>query len=54
MVLLDDDPGFLTALTQLPTKHGYAVSTADSAVEAMTNDEQEFDLMIIDLSIPKL
>jgi DNA-binding NtrC family response regulator len=56
-MLVDDDPGFLTALTKTMAKHGYAVTTAADAagaVEEMIGRKQMFDLVITDLSMPKI
>lgn len=55
--MVDDDPGFLTALTKTLTKRGYAVTGAPdaaSAVEQMTDRKQTFDLVITDLSMPMI
>jgi DNA-binding NtrC family response regulator len=57
ILLLDDDPGFLTALTKMLVKHGYAVTSAAdaaNAVEEIQNRHQEFDLVITDLSMPMI
>ena len=57
ILLVDDDPGFLTALTKTLTKQGYAVTTAAEAVgavEEMTSRKQKFDIVITDLSMPKI
>jgi DNA-binding NtrC family response regulator len=57
ILLVDDDPGFLTALTKTLSKRGYAVTTAADAacaVKAITNGENQFDLVITDLSMPKI
>jgi DNA-binding NtrC family response regulator len=57
ILLVDDDPGFLTALTKTLTKHGYAVTTAAEAagaVEATADRKQKFDIVITDLSMPKI
>jgi DNA-binding NtrC family response regulator len=57
IMLVDDDPGFLTALTKTLAKHGYAVTTAADAagaVEEMIGRKQMFDLVITDLSMPKI
>jgi DNA-binding NtrC family response regulator len=56
-MLVDDDPGFLTALTKTLAKHGYAVTTAADAagaVEEMIGRKLMFDLVITDLSMPKI
>ena len=57
ILLVDDDPGFLTALTKTLTKRGYALTTAPDAacaVEEMADRKQKFDLVITDLSMPKI
>ena len=57
ILLVDDDPGFLTALTKTLTKHGYAVTTAAEAagaVEEMSERKKAFDIVITDLSMPKI
>jgi DNA-binding NtrC family response regulator len=57
IMLVDDDPGFLTALSKTLAKHGYAVTTAlDAAgvMEEMTGQRQKFDMVITDLSMPKI
>jgi two-component system response regulator (stage 0 sporulation protein F) len=57
ILLVDDDAGFLTALTKMLAKQGYivtSVSDASSAVDAMKNREQPFDLVITDLSMPMI
>ena len=57
ILLVDDDPGFLIALTKTLTKHGYAVTTAAEAagvVEEMSGRKQKFDIVITDLSMPKI
>lgn len=57
ILLVDDDPGFRTALTKTLTKHGYAVTTAADAVgavEEMKDWKQQFDLVITDVSMPMI
>jgi DNA-binding NtrC family response regulator len=57
ILLVDDDPGFLTALSKLLTKRGYAVTTVVDAVgaaEELANCRHKFDLVITDLSMPKI
>lgn len=57
ILLVDDDPGFLTALTKMLTKQGHvvtSVSDAASAVDEMKNRDQQFDLVITDLSMPMI
>ena len=57
ILLVDDDPGFLMALAKTLTKHGHAVRTAADAagaLEELTGRKQTFDLVITDLSMPKI
>lgn len=57
ILLVDDDPGFLTALTKTLAKQGYevtSVASAASVVEEIENREQPFDLVITDLSMPMI
>lgn len=57
ILLVDDDPGFLTALTKMLTKQRYivtSVSDASSAVDEMKSPDQKFDLVITDLSMPMI
>jgi two-component system, NtrC family, response regulator HydG len=57
ILLVDDDPGFLTALTKTLVKQGYAVTSAANAAdvaEAMRKRKEEFDLVITDLSMPMI
>jgi DNA-binding NtrC family response regulator len=55
ILLVDDDPGFLTALTKTLAKQNYEVTGAASAANALEkiqNRKHEFDLVITDLSMP--
>jgi DNA-binding NtrC family response regulator len=57
ILLVDDDPGFLMALTKTLAKHGYQVTGAASAAEAVEiiqNRKHTFDLVITDLSMPRI
>ena len=57
ILLVDDDPGFLAALAKTMTKHGQVVTTAADvadALEAIKSRRQQFDLVITDLSMPKI
>ena len=55
ILLVDDDPGFLTALAKLLAKNGYDVTSTISAADALAQikgQKKEFDLVITDLSMP--
>ena len=57
ILLVDDDPGFLTALTKTLVKHDYTVTDANSAAAALAaiqNQKQAFDVVITDLSMPMI
>ena len=57
ILLVDDDAGFLTALTKTLAKHGYQVTGAASAAEAVEmiqSRKQTFDLVVTDLSMPSI
>ncbi|MGI8967334.1 MAG: response regulator [Limisphaerales bacterium] len=55
ILLVDDDAGFLTALTKMLTKERYVVTPvgdASSAADEMKKRERPFDLVITDLLMP--
>jgi DNA-binding NtrC family response regulator len=55
ILLVDDDPGFLTALAKTLAKRRYTVTTAAcgaGAVEEMTGRKEKFDVVITDLLMP--
>ena len=57
ILLVDDDPGFLTALTKTLAKHGYMVTSAPNVADAIVeiqNRKQDFNLVITDLSMPMI
>ena len=57
ILLVDDDPGFLTALAKTLTKRRYTVTTASyaaGAMEEMVGRQQKFDVVITDLSMPMI
>jgi len=56
ILLVDDDPGFLMALTKMLLKQGYEVTgTANpaAALEAIQGQNQGVDLVVTDLSMPE-
>lgn len=56
ILLVDDDSGFLTALTKLLVKQGYEVTgttSPASALEVIQVQKKEINLVITDLSMPK-
>jgi two-component system NtrC family response regulator len=57
ILVVDDDPGFLTALSKTLMNYGHAVTSAadaTEAVEALRKRKDDFDLMITDLSMPMI
>ena len=55
ILVVDDDPDFLDALTMILESQGYEVVTARDGVEGLANLKAEKpDLMILDLLMPKM
>ena len=55
ILLVDDDPDILDALTMILESTGYQVVTARDGIEALANLKAERpDLMILDLLMPKM
>jgi len=55
ILLLDDDPDILEALTMILESQGYQVVTARDGVEGLANLKAEKpDLLILDLLMPKM
>ena len=55
ILVVDDDPDILDALTMILESQGYEVVTARDGVEGLTNFKAETpDLMILDLLMPKM
>ncbi|RLC59051.1 MAG: hypothetical protein DRH54_02975 [Chloroflexi bacterium] len=55
IMVVDDDPDILDALTMILESKGYQVITARDGIEALTKLEAEKpDLMILDLLMPKM
>jgi len=55
ILLVDDDPDILDALTMILESQGYQVVTARDGVEGLANLKAEKpDLMILDLLMPKM
>jgi CheY-like chemotaxis protein len=53
LLLVDDEPGVLTALRRTLRREGYTIATAASGEEALTVlARQEVDLVIADLDMP--
>ncbi len=55
VLIVDDDPGMLRALNKVLTGEGAAVTSADSAanaVEVLTGRKKKIDLVITDLRMP--
>ena len=55
ILLVDDDPDILDAITMILESQGYQVVTARDGIEALANLKAEKpDLMILDLLMPKM
>jgi len=55
ILVVDDDPDILDALTMILESQGYQVVTAQDGIEALANLKAEKpDLMILDLLMPKM
>ena len=55
ILVVDDDPDILDAVTMILESQGYAVVTARDGVEGLANLKAENpDLMILDLMMPKM
>ena len=57
ILLVDDDVEVLKALTKVLEKRGYGVlpySDAQSAMETINRTKQSFDLVVTDVSMPKV
>ena len=55
ILVVDDDPDILEALTMILESRGYQVVTAQDGVEGLANLKAEKpDLMILDLLMPKM
>jgi len=55
ILLVDDDPDILDAITMILESQGYEVVTARDGIEALANLKAEKpDLMILDLLMPKM
>ena len=55
ILVVDDDPDILDALTMILESQGYQVVTARDGVEGLANLKAEMpDLMILDLLMPKM
>lgn len=54
ILLVDDDPGILTAVKHSLVTHGYKMVTATDGVEALAAFEHELpDLILLDLELPR-
>ena len=55
ILVVDDDPDILEALTMILESKGYTVITAQNGIEALANLKADKpDLMILDLLMPKM
>jgi len=55
ILVVDDDPDILEALTMILESQGYQVCTASDGIEGLANLKAEKpDLMILDLLMPKM
>jgi two-component system alkaline phosphatase synthesis response regulator PhoP len=54
ILLIEDDPGLLMALTDLLSAEGYRVDTASNGLEGLerASDRDRFDLIILDIMLP--
>lgn len=54
ILLVDDDPGIMTAVKQALTNHGYEMATAIDGIEALAAFDRETpDLILLDLVMPR-
>jgi DNA-binding response OmpR family regulator len=54
ILLVDDDPGIMTAVKQALTNHGYEMTTAIDGIEALAAFDRETpDLILLDLVMPR-
>ncbi len=54
ILLVDDDPGIMTAVKQALVTHGYEMITATDGMEALDTFERELpDLILLDLMMPR-
>src|SRR2546426_8399715 len=54
ILLVDDDPGIMTAVKQALTNYGYEMTTAIDGVEALAAFDRETpDLIVLDLVMPR-
>lgn len=55
ILVVDDDPDILDAVTMILQSQGYEIVTAQNGIEALANLKAEKpDLMILDLLMPKM
>jgi DNA-binding response OmpR family regulator len=55
ILVVDDDPDILDAVTMILESQGYKVVTARDGIEGLANLKAEYpDLMILDLMMPKM
>lgn len=55
ILIVDDDPDVLDAISMILEKQGYQIVTAKDGIEALANLKAEKpDLMILDLLMPKM
>jgi len=55
ILVIDDDPDILDAVTMILESQGYAVTTARDGLEGLTNLKADNpDLIILDLMMPKM
>jgi len=53
ILLVDDEPAIISALSPVLRSQGYAIATADSAAEALKAAElQQYELVLLDLGLP--
>lgn len=53
ILLVDDEPAIITALSPVLQSQGYSLTTADSAAGALQAAQQaQFDLILLDLGLP--
>ena len=54
ILLVDDDPGIMTAVRQALTNHGYEMTTASDGLEALAVFDRDIpDLILLDLVMPR-
>jgi CheY-like chemotaxis protein len=55
ILVIDDDPGFVSGLTRLLQRDGHTVETADNGQHALARlREHPYDLLLCDLRMPDL